>query len=170
MIRISLIAAVADNGVIGNGNKMPWHIKSEWRYFVRMTKHKPVIMGRKTFESLDAPLKDRANIVVTRDAGYSRKGIVVAATLERALFVAGEIARETGQDEIIIGGGAEIYALALPLADRLYITEIHLKPEGDAKFPAFDRSGWIETRREFHQAQPGESADYTITVLERRKK
>lgn len=167
MIKISLIAAVAENGVIGQGNKLPWKIKSEWQYFARMTKHKPVILGRKTFESLDAPLKDRAIIVVTRDAGYSRKGIITAATLEKALFVAREIAHGTGQEEIMIAGGAEIYALALPLADRLYLTEIHLQPEGDTTFPAFDRSAWGETRREFHKAEPGESADYTITVLER---
>jgi dihydrofolate reductase len=170
VIKISLIAAVAENGVIGSGNKIPWRIRSEWQYFARMTKHKPVIMGRKTFESLDGPLKDRAVIVVTRDAAYSRKGIIVAATLEKALFVAKEIARETGQEEIMIAGGAEIYALALPLADRLYLTEIHLKPEGDARFPAFDKSNWTETRREFHKAGTGENADYTITLLERRKK
>lgn len=168
-MKISLIAAVAENGIIGGGNKMPWRIKSEWQYFARVTKHKPLIMGRKTFESLDAPLKDRANIIVTRDAGYSRPGIIAVATFEKALFVAGEISRETGQDEIMIGGGAEIYTLALPLADRLYITEIHLKPEGDTKFPAFDRTDWVETKHEFHKALPGESADYTITVLERKK-
>ena len=144
MIRISLIAAVAENGIIGGGNKMPWEIKSELQYFLAMTRRKPVIMGRKTFESLGMPLKDRANIIVTRNAGYSPKGIVTAGTLEKALFVAREIAHETGQDEIMIGGGAEIYKLALPLADRLYLTEIHLKPEGDTKFPAFDRKDWAE--------------------------
>ncbi|MCE9508046.1 MAG: dihydrofolate reductase [Alphaproteobacteria bacterium] len=169
-MKISLIAAVAENGVIGSGNRMPWRIKSELQYFMGMTRHKPVIMGRKTFESLDGPLKDRANIVVTRDAAYSRKGVIVAATLEKAFFVAREIARETGQEEVIVAGGAEIYAQALPLADRLYLSEIHLKPEGDSTFPAFDRSAWTETKREFHPAATGESADYTITVLERRKK
>nr|AIA18609.1 Dihydrofolate reductase [uncultured bacterium] len=164
-----MIAAVAENGVIGKDNKLPWHIKSEWQYFMRMTRHKPVIMGRLTFESLGAPLKDRANIIVTRNAGYKHEGIIVTATLEKALDIARKIAAETRQDEIMIGGGAEIYRLALPLADTLYLTEIHLKPEGDTKFPAFDRSGWVETKREFHKAQAGETADYTIIVLERKK-
>lgn len=168
-MKISLIAAVARNGVIGHENKLPWHIKSEWQYFVRMTKRKPVIMGRKTFESLGAPLKDRANIIVTRDAGYSRDGIIVVPTLESALDVAKKIADESGQDEIMIGGGAEIYRLALPVADRLYLTEVHMEPEGDTTFPEFDRKGWVETKREFHQAAEGETADYTITVLDRKR-
>lgn len=167
-MKISLIAAVAENGIIGKANELPWRIKSEWQYFVRMTKYKPIIMGRKTFESLGAPLKDRANIIVTRDATYKKPGIIVTTTLEKALKIADKIAKETGQDEVMIGGGAEIYKLALPLADRLYLTEIHLKPDGDTKFPDFDRSAWTETKREFHKAQAGESADYTITVLERR--
>jgi len=167
-MKIALIAAVAENGVIGRDNRLPGHIKSQWHDFVRMTRHRPVIMGRRTFESLGAPLKERPNIVVTRDAGYKRDGIIVAASLDKALGIAKKIAAETGQDEIMIGGGAEIYRLALPLADRLYLTEINLKPEGDTKFPAFDRAEWLETKREFHKARAGESADYTITVLERK--
>jgi dihydrofolate reductase len=168
-MKISLIAAVAENGVIGKGSQMPWRIKGDLANFVRVTKYKPHIMGRKTFESLGGPLKDRTNIIITRDAKYTRPGIIVTTTLERALDIAEKIAAETGQDEIIIGGGAEIYKLALPLADRLYLTEVHLKPEGDIKFPAFDRSDWTETKREFHPAKPGETADYTITVLERKR-
>lgn len=168
-MKISLIAAVAENGVIGQGNKLPWHIKSEWQYFVRMTKHKPIIMGRKTFESLGAPLKERANIIVTRDANYKRAGIIVTTSLEKAIEISRKIAAETGQDEIMVGGGAEIYRLALPMADRLYLTEIHLRPEGDTQFPPFDRNEWLEIKREFHKAQAGETADYTIMVLERKK-
>lgn len=168
-MKICPIAAVAENGVIGQGNKLPWHIASEWQYFMNMTRHKPVIMGRKTFESLGKPLKDRANIIVTRDPGYQRPGIIVTTTLEKAIAIAATIAAETGQDEIMIGGGAEIYRLALPLSDRLYLTEIHLRPAGDTLFPAFDRSAWVETKREFHKAKKGESADYTITVLERKE-
>jgi dihydrofolate reductase len=168
-IRICPIAAVAENGVIGNDNKLPWRIKSEWQYFIRMTKHKPVIMGRKTFESLGAPLKERANIIVTRDPSYRREGIIVATTPERAIGIARRIAEETGQDEIMIGGGAEIYERMLPLSDRLYLTEVHLKPEGDTKFPDFDRNEWLETKREFHKAKAGETADYTIMVLDRKK-
>jgi len=168
-MKIAMIAAAAENGVIGKDNDLPWRIKSDWQYFVRMTKHKPVIMGRKTFESLKAPLKDRTNIVITRDASYSRPGIIVATTLEKAFDIARKIAAETAQDEIMVAGGAEIYKLALPLADRLYLTEIHLKPEGDTKFPAFDRKEWVETKSEFHEAKPGETADYTIRVFDRKK-
>jgi len=168
-MKIAMIAAAAENGVIGNNNELPWRIRSEWQYFVRTTKHKPIIMGRKTFESLDGPLKERTNIIITRDASYTRPGIIVTTSLEKALDIARKIAAETGQDEIMVGGGAEIYKQALPFADRLYLTEIHLKPEGDTKFPAFDRKDWTETKREFHAAQPGETADYTITVLDRKK-
>lgn len=168
-MKIALIAAVAENGIIGKDNKLPWEIRSEWQYFVRMTKHKPIIMGRLTFESLGAPLKDRPNIIVTRNIGYKHPGIIVTTTLEKAIDIAKKICVETKQDEIMIGGGAEIYRLALPLADRLYLTEVHMRPEGDTKFPEFDRSEWAETKREFHKAQAGESADYTITVLDRKK-
>lgn len=167
-VKISLIAAVAENGVIGTGRDLPWHIESELRYFMRMTKHKSYISGRRTFETLEAPLKDRANIVITRNASYTRPGIIVATSLDKAIDIAKIIAAETKADEIMIGGGAEIFALALPLADRFYLTEIHAKPEGVTVFPAFDRNEWMETKREFHKAQPGESADYTITVLERK--
>ena len=168
-MKIALIAAVAENGVIGKDNKLPWHIESEWQYFLRMTRHKPVIMGRKTFDSLGAPLKDRANIVVTRNAGYTHDGIIVATTLDKALDTAEKIALETKQDEVMIAGGAEIYKLALPVCDRLYLTEVHCTPEGDTFFPAFDRKDWIETKREFHTAATGETADYTVTVRERKK-
>jgi len=165
-MKISLIAAVAENGVIGNKGGIPWRIKSDFKYFKDTTMGKPVIFGRKTFETLPGgPLKNRPNIVITRDASYAHPGATVTTSLDKAL----DIARQTGSTEIMVAGGAEIYKLALPVADRLYLNEIHLKPEGDAIFPAFDRSDWTETKREFHQAQPGETADYTVTVLERKK-
>lgn len=170
MAKISLIAAVAENGIIGRDGALPWRIKSELQYFKDATIGKPVIHGRKSFESLGAPLPDRANIVITRDANYNDEGILVTDSLEKAFAMAQDIAQQTGQDEIMIAGGAEIYRISLPLADKLYLTEIHLSPEGDTKFPAFDRGDWMETKREFHAAQKGESADYTITVLERRAK
>ncbi len=166
---ISLIAAVAENGVIGNHNDLPWKIKSEMKYFVRMTKGKPIILGRQTFESVGNPLKDRPNIVVTRDTGYRRDDATVTHSIEEALAAAKKIAAETGQDEIMIGGGAEIYKLALPVTDRMYITEVHLQPEGDTHFPDYDPAEWEETKSEFHKAAEGESADYTIRVLDRKK-
>jgi dihydrofolate reductase len=167
--KIALVAAVAENGVIGTGTGMPWRIRSELKYFAQITRHKPVIMGRKTFETLPGPLKDRANIIVTRDASYKKPGIIVATSLEKALEIARVIAAETKAEEIIIGGGAEIYKLALPMADRLYITEIHAQPEGDTLFPAFDRKEWREIQRERRAAAEGETADYSVTVLEKSR-
>lgn len=166
--KVALIAAVAENGVIGTGEDLPWRIRSELKYFMGMTRHKPVIMGRKTFETLGKPLKDRANIIVTRDASYEREGIIVATSLDKALEIAQKIAAETGAEEVMVCGGAEIYTLAMPHADRLYITEVHMKAQGGVTFPAIDRAAWRETRREFRKAAEGESADYTITVLERK--
>jgi dihydrofolate reductase len=170
MTIIAMIAAAAENGVIGNNNKLPWEIKSEWQYFKRMTKFKPVIEGRLTFESRGkVPFKDRPNIVVTRNADYKADGVIITTTLEKAIDIAKNIAIETNQSEIMISGGAEIYRQGLPLADRLYLTEIHLKPEGDTAFPAFDRTEWMETKSEFHKALPGESADYTIRIFDRKR-
>ena len=169
MTKIAIIAAVAENGVIGNKCRLPWRIKSEMLYFVEMTRNKPLIMGRKTFESIGSSLKNRTVIIVTtRNADYKSKDAIVATTFDKALEIAGKIAKKKGQEEIMIGGGTEIYTHALPLADKLYLTEIHLMPEGDALFPAFDDSNWIETKREFHKKNIGETADYTITVLERK--
>lgn len=165
--RLSLIAAIGKNGIIGRGNELPWRIKSEMQYFKRTTVGKPIVMGRKSFESLGKPLLDRTNIIVSRNADYQVEGCVTVASLDEGLATARSVAARDGVDEIFIGGGAEIYRQTLPLADRLYLTEVHLAPEGDTSFPAFDRSQWREIKREFHAAQPGESADYTITVLER---
>ncbi|MDP2205217.1 MAG: dihydrofolate reductase [Alphaproteobacteria bacterium] len=165
--KISLIAAVAENGVIGKGNELPWRIKSEMQYFKRTTSGKPVVMGRKSFESLGKPLTDRTNIIISRNPEYRIEGCVTVTSLDEGLAAAQEVAARDGVDEIFIGGGADIYRQTLPLADRLYLTDVHLTPEGDTLFPAFDRAGWREVKREFHAAKDGESADYTITVLER---
>lgn len=165
--KIALIAAIAENGIIGRENELPWRIKSELQYFRRTTRGKPIVMGRKSFESLGKPLLDRTNIIISRNADYQVDGCVTVASLDDALARAREVAVRDGVDEIFIGGGAEIYRQTLPLADRLYLTEVHLKPAGDTTFPAFDRAEWQETKREFHAAQDGEAADYTITVLDR---
>lgn len=166
-IHIYLIAAVAENNVIGANGDMCWKIKSELQYFKKTTVGYPVIHGRKSFESLGAPLPGRANIVITRDKNYTADGITIVHTLDEAINLAKNIAAKDGKDGIFIAGGAEIYRATLPLAEKLFLTEVHMTPEGETRFPAFDRSGWRETKREFHAAQAGESADYTITVLER---
>lgn len=165
---MALIAAVAENNVIGDKGDMVWKIKSELQYFKRTTIGKPVIHGRKSFESLGGALPNRPNIVVTRNADYKAEGITVVTSLDDAIALARKLAAESNVDEFFVAGGADIYGSTLPMADRLYLTEVHLNPEGETKFPVFDRNEWVEIKREFHPAQPGESADYTITVLERK--
>jgi dihydrofolate reductase len=140
--RVAIIAAVARNGVIGHHNRMPWHLPEDLRRFRRLTLGHAVIMGRRTFESIGWPLAGRNNIVVTRSPGWTRSGCHAADSLEAALAAVRE-----PQDAFVIGG-AQIYALALPIASRLYMTEIARDFEGDAFFPEFDRSRWCEASRE----------------------
>lgn len=167
MIKTCIIAAIADNGVIGDNGHLPWRIKSELKFFKEKTLGKPVIMGRKTFESLKAPLKDRTNIVVTRDPAYQSADIVVATSLDDAMTIAKRIATETNVNEIMIAGGAEIYKQALPKTHRFYLTEIHLSPSGDTLFPPINPGEWREIDRTPQKALDGESADYTFVTLER---
>jgi dihydrofolate reductase len=144
--RVVLVAAVADNGVIGVDGGLPWHLPEDFAHFKRTTSGHVVVMGRKTFESMGRPLPRRANVVVTRQRDWSADGAVVVASLEAALE---EATRHEG-DVMVIGGG-EIYGQALPLADEQIITEVHLSPDGDAFYPGFDRSEWREVRREPHE-------------------
>ena len=140
--RIAIIAAVARNGVIGVRNRMPWHVPEDLKRFRRLTLGHAVIMGRRTFESIGKPLAGRNNIVVTRSPGWTGSGCRAAHSIETAL------AAVHAQQEAFVIGGAEIYALALPFACRLYITEIERDFEGDAFFPEFDRSRWREVSRD----------------------
>jgi dihydrofolate reductase len=140
--RVAIIAAVARNGVIGRRNRMPWHLPEDLRRFRQLTLGHAVIMGRRTFESIGWPLAGRNNIVVTRSPDWTRSGCHAAHSLEAALAAVRE-----SQDAFVIGG-AQIYALALPIASRLYMTEIDRDFEGDAFFPEFDRSRWREASRE----------------------
>lgn len=140
---ITLIAAVARNGVIGSENGLPWRIKADMRHFVASTLGKPLVMGRKTFQSTGA-LPKRLNIVITSDPTFSDEGIVTAGSLNEALKIAVSHCRETGADEIMIGGGGEIYRQALPEADRLLITHIDADIAGDTTFPSIDTSVWVK--------------------------
>lgn len=171
-MKISAIVAVADNGVMGRSGGghmgLPWRIRSEFAYFKKTTMGHPLIHGRKSFDAMGKALPGRTNIVITRDAAYAREGVIVVHTLQDAIEKAKAVAAKDGKDEIFICGGAEIYRQALPLTQKLYFTEVHLNPEGDIRFPAFDRTEWTEIKREFHKAQEGEDGDYTITVLERK--
>ena len=153
---VVLVAAVADNGVIGSGGELPWHLPDDLAHFKRVTTGNVVIMGRKTFESIGRPLPRRTNIVVSRQPGWAAEGVLSAASLTEAL----ELAEQHDGDAMVIGG-AQIYALALPFADEQVLTEVHLEPEGDVLYPSFDREEWEETRRE-----SGEGCDYVW--LERR--
>jgi len=160
--KIVFVVAVADNGVIGHNNAMPWRLKSDLQRFKAMTIGKPVIMGRKTFLSIGQPLPGRTNIVVTRDCAFRADGAEIAHSFEEALGIA---SRDT-PDEIMIIGGEAIFAAALPLAQRVELTEITAAPEGDAFMPRFDRAQWQETKRE----GPHETGAlrYVFVTLERR--
>jgi dihydrofolate reductase len=160
-MRISIIAALARNRTIGRGNAMPWRLPEDLKRFKRLTMGHAVIMGRKTFESIGTPLTGRNNIVITRSGDWSQAGCVVVNSLEAAL------AAIPGTEGFVIGG-AQIYALAMPLARRLYLTEIDRDFEGDAFFPEFDRSQWRELSRERHSAAGAEGFDYDFVECERR--
>ncbi len=166
-IRVCLIWAMARNRVIGRGNTLPWRLRSEMQHFKRTTMGKPVIMGRKTFESFASPLPGRTNILLTRDVGYAAAGVTVVTTLDDALEVAAAQCFIDGQSEIFVIGGAEIYALTLPRADRLVMTEVHADVEGDTFFPEFDRTAFREMSRVEHPASDRDSYPFTIVVLDR---
>ncbi len=162
---ISMIAAVAENGVIGAANQLPWHVPEDLAYFKQVTMGKPIIMGRKTFDSVERPLPGRQNIVITRRPGYAAEGVVVVMSLSEALDVAADYCEQRGCDEVMIAGGAEIYRLALPVARRIYITEISQRPEGDTYFPAIDSAEWTQV-----SSEPAPSGACVFKVLERLDK
>jgi dihydrofolate reductase len=139
---LCLIVAVAENDVIGMAGKMPWHLPAELKYFKARTLGKPVIMGRKTFQSIGKPLPGRENIVVTRDAAFQAPGVHIAASLAEAMVMADAAAARTGVREIMVIGGGELFAQALPLVQRVYLTRIALSPAGDAAFPPLDLRQW----------------------------
>ena len=139
---LSLIAALGENRVIGVDNSMPWHLPGDFKYFKATTLGKPIIMGRKTWDSLGRPLPVRLNIVVSRQADLVLEGAEVYSSLEAAVVRAEEWAKEQGVDELMLIGGAQLYAQGMAQADRLYLTRVALSPEGDAWFPAFDVNQW----------------------------
>lgn len=166
-IPIAIIAAVAANGVIGAGGGMPWRLRTDMQRFKRLTMGKPVVMGRKTFDGIGMPLAGRVNIVVSRRAGFAPDGVTVAPSLEAALIAAEEGARASRDEEIMVIGGGAIYAAAMPLADRLYITHVESAPEGDTRFPAIDPAVWRSTSAERVPAGERDSAATTFVVYER---
>lgn len=173
MAELSLIVAKAENNVIGRDNRLPWRLPGELQYFKRVTMGKPMIMGRKTWESLRGPLPGRTNIVVTRQRDYAAIGATVVNSLEQAIALA---EREQPEEIMLIGGG-ELFGQALPDVARMYITEVHARVDGDAFFPDVDMKGWREVSRERVATEtpderapghtPDHTPDYSLVVYER---
>jgi dihydrofolate reductase len=162
---VALIVAVAENGVIGRDNALPWRIPEDMKWFVARTKGKPCVMGRKTWESFPKrPLPGRTNIVVTRDAAYRAEGAVVVPSLQAAL----DVAAAEEPDEIMVLGGAEIYRLVLPMADRIYLTSVHGDVAGDTVFPALDRDEWNETIVGVHPSSAERPIGYSFIILDKK--
>ncbi|RDH89153.1 MAG: type 3 dihydrofolate reductase [endosymbiont of Seepiophila jonesi] len=158
---ISLIWAMAENRVIGRNNQLPWHLSADLQHFKRLTLGKPIVMGRKTWESLPGLLPKRQHIVVTGNRGYRAEGALVVHSIDEAVAAAGDV-----QEIMIVGGGA-FYAQMLPRADRLYLTLVHTEVEGDAWFPEFDLSAWREVGREDFSADKKNRFAYSFITLER---
>jgi dihydrofolate reductase len=159
---ISLIVAVADSGVIGRDNGLPWHLPEDLKRFKRLTMGKPMVMGRKTFESIGWPLPGRRNIVVTRDANYRREGIIVVPDVEDALRAAGDV------PEVMVIGGSELFRACLPRAGRLHLTRVHGDIEGDVMWPVQDERDWRITEREEFAADERHPYAMTFELWERR--
>ena len=165
---LSLIWAMAQNRVIGRNNSLPWYLPEDLKYFKKITLGKPVIMGRKTYESIGKPLPGRTNIVITRNADYQAEGIKVVNDLQAALDICESIAVIDGNHEVCVIGGAEIYRHAFPQADRLYLTQVHADVEGDTYFPEFNWNDWQEIVREDYSAEGANPYDYSFLVLEKK--
>ncbi len=159
--RVTLVVAAADNGVIGRDNALPWHLPDDLKRFKRITLGKPVVMGRKTFESIGKPLPGRLNVVVTHDANYHREGVTVVNGLDAAVRAAGDI------PEIMVIGGAELFRGFLPLAQRVHLTRVHASVEGDVRWVDLD-GGWRVVEREAHPADERHRHAMTFEVWEKR--
>lgn len=159
---ISIIAAVADNGIIGRDNTLPWHLPQDLRHFKSVTMGHPVIMGRKNYEDIGKPLPGRLNIVISRDKSFFAQGCVMAHSIEEAISAADT------NEEVFVIGGAQIYRLFLPLVNKMYITEVHTEAKGDIRFPDFDKALWKTVSREDHKADNNNPYDYSFVVYERK--
>lgn len=166
-IKLCLIVARGRNHVIGVDNDLPWRLGSDLKNFKALTLGKPVIMGRKTWDSIGRPLPGRPNLVITRDTDFVAPGASVWTSLGLAIEAAKAMAKATQQSEICVIGGGQIYAEALPFADRLYLTDVDAAPEGHAVFPALDESAWTETSRTHFHAGPKDDHDFVVRVLDR---
>lgn len=162
--RLSMLAAMANNRVIGRNNALPWRLSADLKHFKALTMGQIIIMGRKTYESIGRPLPGRINIIISRQPGFSIPGTIVASSIERALMICASY-----QDkEIFIIGGAELYQQTLAHCQRLYLTEVQRDFEGDVFFPEFDRNDWYEVSREIHAQEEDGGLEYHFVVLERK--
>ena len=164
-MQIVHVVAVADNGVIGRDGGLPWHLSSDLKHFKACTMGKPMIMGRKTFDSIGRPLPGRTSIVVTRDPDYTAEGTTVVSSIDQAVDLARTVARESGVSEIAIVGGGNIYQQTLNICDRVELTRIHLSPDGDVTYPDLPLTDWREIRRE-DQVSP-DGIGYAFITMER---
>jgi dihydrofolate reductase len=164
---IVLLAAVADNGVIGRGNALPFRQSSDLKRFKSLTMGKPVLMGRKTYLSIGKALPGRTNIVVSRDPGFAPDGVVVVRSLDAALAAARQDAQIKGADEIVVIGGTDVFAQTMPLADRMEITHVHASPEGDTYFPGIDGRQWRAVARSDHPAGPQDETAFSYVTYAR---
>jgi dihydrofolate reductase len=164
---IIVVAAVAENGVIGRVNTLPWRLKSDMAHFRSLTMGKPVVLGRKTYQSIGKPLPGRTTIVISRDHSFSAPGILIAPSLDAALTIARGDALRRNCGAIVIAGGADIYKQALPLATRLVITQVRKAADGDTRFPQIDAQTWRESARSEHQPGQQEDAAFAFVTFER---
>jgi dihydrofolate reductase len=167
VIEIVLAAAVAENGIIGRDNGLPWRLKSDLQHFRALTMGRPLLMGRKTYESIGRPLPGRTNIVLTRDPSFAAPGLVIAPDLARALDAARGDALRRGVGEIMVIGGAEIFAELMPQAARLEITRVHAEPQGDTWFPPIDPAVWREEVRADQPVRAPDEVAYTTLTYRR---
>ena len=162
-VKLSLIVAVAENGVIGKDGGLPWRLSSDLKTFRRLTMGKPIVMGRRTFESIGKPLDGRDNIVVSRDPYFEATGVSVCDSAADALTLARVLATTRGADEVMVIGGAQIYDAVLADADRIYLTQVHARPDGDRHFPALDPHAWREVSRD--ELPKGPKDDFAATLI-----
>jgi len=164
-LTLSIIVAASENNVIGINNHLPWHLPIDMKYFKDTTMGKPIVMGRKSFEELGRVLPGRPNIMITRQADYKAEGLYVVPSLEAGI----EKAKTFGTEEIFITGGGEIFKMALPIIDRLYLTRVHAEVTGDTYFPEFDPRGWKLVKNERHEKDEKHAYALTFQVWEREK-
>lgn len=166
---LALIVAAASNGVIGRDGGMPWHLPADLRHFRRTTMGKPVLMGRKTFESIGKPLPGRENIVVTRDPAWRVEGVHRVGSAQAGVELGMDLALELGVGEVMLMGGGQLYAELLPATGRIYLTELHRVFDGDTSLPPIDWSEWREVSRDTRSSDPESPCDYSFVVFERAR-